>query len=103
MLIDAKGARKGKPDPSLVKLVVKAQKLKEHFLLGGDRLDKIAGSVGVSRSYFTRLVKLAFLAPDITKAILEGRHPPSLTASRLVNYPRLPQIWKDQRTALGFT
>ena len=103
MLIDAKGARKGKPDPSLVKLVVKAQKLKEHFLLGGDRLDKIAGIAGVSRSYFTRLVKLAFLAPDITKAILEGRHPPSLTASRLINYPRLPQIWNDQRTALGFT
>ncbi len=103
MLIDAKGARKGKPDPSLVKLLVKAQKLKEAIVQGGDRLDRIAESVGVSRSYFTRLVKLAFLAPDITKAILEGRHPPDLTASRLINHTPLPLDWKGQRTALGFT
>jgi hypothetical protein len=103
MLIDAKQARKGKPDPSLVKLIVKAQKLKEKFIRGGDRMDSIAASAGVSRAYFTRLVKLSFLAPDITKAILEGRHPPDLTASRLINHARLPLNWKAQRTALGFT
>jgi DNA invertase Pin-like site-specific DNA recombinase len=102
LLIDVKGAPKGKPDPSLVKLLVKAQKLKEAMVQGGDRLDRIAQSAGVSRSYFTRLVKLAFLAPDITKAILEGRHPPNLTASRLINHAGLPLGWKDQRTALGF-
>ncbi len=61
------------------------------------------GNAGVSRAYFTRLVNLAFLAPDITKAILEGRHPPDLTASRLINHTRLPLGWKDQRAALGFT
>ena len=103
MLIDAKQARKGKPDPSLVKLIVKAERLKEHFIRGGDRMDAIAASAGVSRAYFTRLVKLSFLAPDITKAILEGRHPPDLTASRLINHARLPLDWKAQRTALGFT
>jgi hypothetical protein len=103
MLIDAKQARKGKPDPSLVKLIVKAERLKEHFIRGGDRMDAIAASAGVSRAYFTRLVKLSFLAPDITKAILEGRHPPDLTASRLINHARLPLDWKVQRTALGFT
>ena len=63
MLIDAKQSRKGKPDPSLVKLIVKARKLKEHFIRGGDRMDAIAASAGVSRAYFTRLVKLSFLAP----------------------------------------
>jgi AraC-like DNA-binding protein len=103
MLIDAKEARKGRPDPSLVKLIVKAQKLKEHFIRGGDRMDSIAESAGVSRSYFARLVKLSFLAPDITKAILEGRYPPDLTASGLINHLRLPLDWKEQRTALGFT
>ena len=30
---------------------------------------------GVSRSYFTRLVRLSYLAPDITHAILDGRQP----------------------------
>ncbi len=102
MLIDAKEARKGKPDPSLVKLIVKAERLKAHFIRGGDRMDTIAASAGVSRRYFTRLLKLSFLAPDITKAILEGRHPPDLTAGRLITHPRLPLDWKGQRRALGF-
>ena len=66
-------------------------------------MDGIAQSAGVSRNYFTRLVKLSFLAPDITTAIVEGRHPPDLTASRLINHTRLPFDWKEQRTALGFT
>jgi DNA invertase Pin-like site-specific DNA recombinase len=69
----------------------------------GESLSGIAHTAGVSRSYFTRLVKLSFLAPDITKAILEGRHPPDLTASRLINHARLSLDWKVQRTALGFT
>jgi len=102
MLIEGRHAPKGQPDPSLIKLIVKAQKLKEQFIGGGDSLGSIAKSVGVSRPYFTRLVKLAFLAPDITKAILEGCHPSDLTASRLINQTRLPLDWKDQRTALTF-
>ena len=65
-------------------------------------MDTIAASAGVSRRYFTRLLKLSFLAPDITKAILEGRHPPDLTAGRLITHPRLPLDWKGQRRALGF-
>src|SRR6266404_1451648 len=33
---------------------------------------------GVSRSYFTRVVRLSYLAPDITQAILDGRQPRDL-------------------------
>ena len=94
MLIESSHARKGKPDPSLVKLIVKAQQLKEQFIPGGKSLGSLADSAGVSRSYFTRLVKLAFLAPDITETILDGRNPPDLTASRLINHIRLPLDWK---------
>jgi len=32
----------------------------------------------VSRSYFTRVVRLSYLAPDITQAILDGRQPRDL-------------------------
>jgi site-specific DNA recombinase len=56
----------------------------------------------VSRSYFTRVVRLGYLAPDITQAILEGRQPRDLTAAKLLKHPRLPLDWHDQRTALGF-
>lgn len=49
-----------------------------------------------------RIARLAFLAPDIVGAILEGRQPPMLTARRLIRHAAIPVNWKDQRQALGF-
>ena len=40
------------------------------------RFAALAEREGVSPSYFTRLVRLSYLAPDITQAILDGRQPP---------------------------
>ena len=57
---------------------------------------------GVSRSYFTRIVRLSYLAPDITQAILDGRQPCDLTADKLLAHSRLPLAWHKQRTLLGF-
>jgi len=62
----------------------------------------LAEREGVSPSYFTRLVRLSYLAPDITRAILDGRQPRDLTAEKLPEHSRLPLAWHDQRTALGF-
>src|SRR5262245_33994344 len=62
----------------------------------------LAEREGVSPSYFTRLVRLSYLAPDITHAILDGRQPRDLTAEKLLEHSRLPLAWHDQRTALGF-
>ena len=62
----------------------------------------LAKREGVSPSYFTRLVRLSYLAPDITHAILDGRQPRDLTAEKLLEHSRLPLAWPDQRTALGF-
>jgi hypothetical protein len=62
----------------------------------------LAKQEGVSRSYFTRVVRLSYLAPDITEAILDGRQPRDLTAQKLLAHSRLPLGWHDQRTALGF-
>ena len=62
----------------------------------------LADREGVSRSYFTRLVRLSYLAPDITQAILDGRQPRDLTAEKLLEHSRLPLAWHDQRLVLGF-
>jgi hypothetical protein len=45
---------------------------------------------------------LTFLAPDIIRAILEGRHPPTLTAAKLKEASRMPLGWAEQREVLGF-
>jgi hypothetical protein len=62
-------------------------------------LKEIAAADGVSSSYVTRLLRLAFLAPDIVTAILNGRHPPQLTANRLMDDTRLPLNWSGTARA----
>ena len=64
--------------------------------------EDIAKSEGIVPSYVTRLFRLTILAPDIVSAILQGRHPPELTARRLMDDTRLPLDWNEQRQALGF-
>jgi len=56
----------------------------------------------VPDSYLRRLMGAAFLAPDIQRAILEGRQPAGLTGAQLMN-AGIPLAWADQRKALGFT
>ena len=67
----------------------------------GKTMAKLAAKAGVGRSYFTRILRLSFLAPDVVKAILRDRHPIELTAKRLANEIRLPIAWEDQRALLG--
>lgn len=69
----------------------------------GASLREIARSEKVESSYFTRIIRLTFLSPEIAKAILDGRQPSELTASRLMRDTRFPLDWKKQRDALGFT
>ena len=60
----------------------------------------IAKAEGVARSYVSRVLRLAFLDPEITRRILEGRQPANLTAWRLIEDRTLPLLWRDQRLAL---
>jgi len=48
------------------------------------------------------LITLAFLAPDITEAILQGRQSITLTTDALVRNP-LPISWEEQRKTLAFS
>jgi hypothetical protein len=40
-------------------------------------------------------VQLAFLAPDLQRAILAGEQPPGLTLERLVR-AQVPMLWSEQ-------
>ena len=92
-----------KPDARLIKLLIRARRFNA-TLLGSDRVPfaVLAKREGVSPSYFTRLVRLSYLAPDITEAILDGRQPRDLTADKLLAHSRLPLGWPEQRNVLGF-
>ena len=57
---------------------------------------------GTSQGDVSRRLPLAFLAPDIVTAILEGRQPIELTAARMIRIRDLPLSWAEQRQVLGF-
>ena len=89
------------PDMRLIKLLLRARRFNA-TLAEGVPFAALAQREGVSRSYFTRLVRLSYLAPDLTQAILDGRQPRNLTPEKLLEHSRLPLAWHDQRTVLGF-
>ncbi len=101
MLVEGAGSA-AEPDPTLIKLILRAQHLRDRML--GERLGvgELAASEGVTTSYIARVIRLGFLAPDIVTAILNGRQPIGLTANKLANDSRLPIAWPEQREALGF-
>ena len=92
-----------KPDARLVNLLIRARRLNAALLDNdGVAYAALAKREGVSPSYFTRLIRLSYLAPDIIQAILEGRQPRDLTPDKLLAHSRLPLVWNEQRTVLGF-
>ena len=98
------GAAESTPaDTSLIRLLVRAQKIAKRLLQPGNPpLEEIANEESIGASYATRLVRLTFLAPYIVAAILAGKQPADLTAKKLMLDTRLPLDWRDQRTVLGF-
>ena len=69
---------------------------------GADSIEALAHAEGVTGSFVSRLLNVAFLAPDIVQRIAAGDHPPQLSAERLMRMGALPIDWAAQRMALGF-
>jgi site-specific DNA recombinase len=61
---------------------------------------EIASTCDLSEAYVRRILRLAFLAPDIVEAIAEGRQPRGLTLQRLLG--PVPLAWTEQRRRFGF-
>ena len=86
------------PDANLVKALARAHEWFGRIVRGeANGVGDIARAERLDRSYVTRSLCLAFLAPEITKAILEGRQPTELTAKRLIGSAlKIPLLWADQ-------
>jgi DNA invertase Pin-like site-specific DNA recombinase len=102
LLIDgASGGTRRKPDHSLCRVLAQAHQYNTMVMRnGGKTMAELAGEAGIGGSYFTRILRLSFLAPEVVKAILRDRHPIGLTAKKLVNETRIPIAWEEQRTLL---
>ncbi|MBF0584307.1 MAG: hypothetical protein HQL80_08745, partial [Magnetococcales bacterium] len=63
-------------------------------------MKELAEQEKLDGSYVSKILRLTLLAPDIIRAILDGRQPESLTLGDLME--PLPMLWSEQRVRLGF-
>jgi hypothetical protein len=88
-------------DPALIKAIARGRAWFEELATGRARsLQVLAKRDGISRRYIRRLVGLAFLSPQLVEAILQGRQPVELTATRLTELD-LPLDWTEQHKLLA--
>ncbi len=74
-----------------------------HALITGQvsNLKMLAKQENVTHRYISRLIKMAYLSPDIMEAIIKGDIPPTLSVERLRE--NVPFKWGEQRQKYGFT
>jgi site-specific DNA recombinase len=91
-------------DPGLLRIIARAHHIQARLIQDPKlSVHDIAREEQVSATYLYSLLRLPWLAPDITTAIINGRKPPQLTAQTLMRLtPRLPAGWAEQRKLLGF-
>jgi site-specific DNA recombinase len=91
-------------DPSLLRVIARAHDIQGRLSQNTDlTVHDIAREERVTAAYIYMLLRLPWLAPDITAAIVSGRQPQQLSAKTLMRKAsRLPADWTEQRTLLGF-
>ena len=88
-------------DPALIKALARGRAWFDELVAGRVvSLQALAERDGITRRYIRRLVGLAFLSPELVEAILQGRQPVELTATRLTELD-LPLDWTEQHILLA--
>ena len=89
------------PHPGLVGEILRARRWFDALSSGEvPTIATLARTEGVSASYISLKISLAFLAPDIVETIIDGMQPMSLTPERLKKACPLPASWEEQRAFL---
>jgi hypothetical protein len=91
-------------DPSLLRVIARAHDIQGRLSQNTKlTVHDIAREERVTAAYIYILLRLPWLAPDITTAIVNGRQPQQLNAKTLMRKAsRLPAHWAEQRALLGF-
>jgi hypothetical protein len=99
---DNKPARSGgRADPAVAKALRSAHTTVSELGVGPTSApERLHAAKAVPHPHLRALSRLAFLAPDIQAAILDGRLAPHINVSALT-VESLPLAWADQRAMLG--
>ena len=103
LVIGGEEQRQSLIDQRLVDTITQAANWMKRLTSGAYKsVADLARQDGFDDGEISRVLPLAFLAPDIVTAIVEGRQPVSLTTRYLQRLKPLPASWVEQRRLLGF-
>jgi site-specific DNA recombinase len=91
-----------KVDTVLMKTIARAHQWFDQLISGKAKsLAELAAQEGLHYRFVGKVMRLAFLAPEILETIAEGKQPPELTTERLTKHLHLPLDWDEQKQLLG--
>jgi hypothetical protein len=93
-----RSVRYASPDPTLLKLVAKARSWWGELRTGGTDIPTLARREGVTHSYVTRIVRLAFLSPAVIDSVLAGTQLANVSCGALAAPGAIPIDWAEQLT-----
>ena len=103
VILDPAFRQAPKMDPTLIRGIVRANAWFDGLITGKFKtLRDIANREKLPERYVRRIFELAFLSPDITEAVLDGRQPEDMMLEELVAGCSLPLAWPDQGRLLRF-
>ena len=88
------------PDKSLIKAIARAHRWKAMLMAGEPTsIEALAAHLKQERRHVGRTLSLAFLSPNITKAILQGEQPAGLRLAHLLDAD-IPLSWREQEAMI---
>ena len=95
MILPPSAQTRRQADDSLIKALARAFRWKRMLESGKfSTITELAQCERIAAPYLTRVFRLAFLAPEVVEAILDGRQPRDLTLQSLRG--QLPDEWSSQ-------
>lgn len=84
------------PDTATIKALARAHRWRQMLLKGEVRsVQALAKESDLYRGHVRLTLNLAFLSPNLTRAILRGEQPPGLRLTHLLNGD-IPLLWREQ-------
>ena len=84
------------PEESLIKLVLTARRWWQALAGSSLNIKALAKQEGVTASWMTRVLRLAFLSPAVVEAIITGNLKAGISGSALLAPDGIPACWQEQ-------
>ena len=98
--MESDGENDASHNEGLIQSIVRAHAWKRALLDGAhDSVETLAAANRLHAKVVRQALRLAFLSPDVTSAILEGRQPKGLSLAKIPKL--LPLSWIKHRPLLG--